>query len=240
MQHVFTGQLLKSRGGAVLVGAAAALVAAILLVVYLRSYRSSVSSGTRAMTVLVAKSLIHKGTSGKLIASEGLYQVTTVPKSELKASALSDPASLHGTIAADDIYPGQQLTAEDFAPAATGGLSSGLSGSERAIAVTVDGEHGLIGQVRAGDHVDVYVAVGGSAGPLLKLLAADVPVLVAPGTGSGSNAVLEVAAGQVPRFALAADYARVWLVLRPLVGATKTPPTSISLQALVAAQAQAG
>ena len=41
-----------------LIGGVAAVLAAILLIVYLHSYRSSVNSGTRPMTVLVAKSLI--------------------------------------------------------------------------------------------------------------------------------------------------------------------------------------
>ena len=62
MQDVFAGRLFKTRGGAVLIGGVAAVLAAILLVVYLHSYRSSVNSGSRPMTVLVAKSLIPKGT----------------------------------------------------------------------------------------------------------------------------------------------------------------------------------
>ena len=50
MQDVFAGRIFKTRGGAVLIGGAAAVLAAILLVVYLHSYRSSVNSGTRPIT----------------------------------------------------------------------------------------------------------------------------------------------------------------------------------------------
>jgi Flp pilus assembly protein CpaB len=220
----------------VLLGLVAAGLAAILLIVYLRSYRSSVNSGTRPMTVLVAKSLIPKGTSGKFIAEQGLYQVTTVPRSQLKTLAMSDPASLNGVIAADDINPGQQFTQSDFIPEASGGLSSQLTGSERAIAVTVDSEHGLTGEVRSGDHVDVYVGNG----DLLKLLAANILVLSPPGSGSNGNAILQVTSIQAPQFALASDNTKIWLVLRPVVGARKTPPASVTLPELLASTARAG
>src|SRR5947199_4196965 len=108
MQDVFAGRLFKTRGGAVLIGGVAAVLAAILLIVYLHSYRSSVNSGTRPMTVLVAKSLIPRGTSGSLVAQEGLYQVTTVPKDQLKALAVIDPGALAGRVTINDVYPGQQ------------------------------------------------------------------------------------------------------------------------------------
>src|SRR5438045_9641764 len=107
MQQVFSGRLFKTRSGAVVVGAAAALLAAILLVAYLHSYRSSVKSGTQPMNVLVAKSLIPKGTTGTLIAQQRLYQVTSVPKDQLKALAITDPGTLGGQVTAADVYPGQ-------------------------------------------------------------------------------------------------------------------------------------
>ena len=62
-------------------------LAAVLLVAYLHSYRSSVSGGAQPMTVLVAKNLIPRGTSGALIAQQHLYQVSTVPKANVPASA---------------------------------------------------------------------------------------------------------------------------------------------------------
>ena len=65
----------------------------------------------------------------------------------------------------------------------------------------------------------------------MTLLAPDVYVLVAPGAGS-SNAVLRVATQDVAKFAFAADNAKIWLVLRPQVGASRTPPRTATLATL--------
>ena len=58
--------LFSTRRGSVLVGAAAAVIAGIVLVVYLHQYRNSVNSASAAAPVLVASQLIPKGTPGDL------------------------------------------------------------------------------------------------------------------------------------------------------------------------------
>jgi Flp pilus assembly protein CpaB len=227
-------KLFRNRGGAVVVGAIVAAIAVILLVVYLRSYRSSVNSGKQAERVLVASKLIQRGTSGSLIASQGLYLVTTVQKDQLKLNALTDPSALSDRVAAADIFPGQQLTQDDFTAEAPTSIPYEITGTQRAIAIPVDATHGLIGQVAAGNYVDVYVGVAGAKqGTLITLLQPDVYVLVAPGAGS-SNAILRVPTKDVPKFAYAADNARIWLVLRPQVGSSRTPPRTATLGSLLA------
>src|SRR5579863_703978 len=107
-------RLFKTRRSALLVSAVAALLAAILLVVYLKSYRSSVNAGSQAERVLVATKLIPRGTSAEMMAKNGLYVVTTVQKGQLQPLAISDPSTITGNIAATDIFPGQQFTTADF------------------------------------------------------------------------------------------------------------------------------
>lgn len=254
MQDVFAGRIFKTRGGAVLVGGAAAVLAAILLVVYLHSYRSSVNSGTRPITVLVAKSLIPKGTAGTLIAQENLYQVTTVPKSELKNLAIADPAALSDRVTVADVYPGQQLTSNDFTTEGADSIPSVITGNKRAIAIPVDGAHAVAGQLNAGDHVDVYVGFnaqqGAGTSAVIKLIASNVLVLAAPtasgggslggASNSGANAVLRVSAGTAAKFAYAADNGILWLVLRPQVGASPTPPSLVTAAALLAGKPVVG
>jgi Flp pilus assembly protein CpaB len=248
VQDVFAGRLFKTRGGAVLIGGVAAVLAAILLIVYLHSYRSSVNSGSQPMTVLVAKSLIPRGTSGSLIAQESLYQVTTVPKSQLKALAISDPAALQTAVTATDIFPGQQLTTTDFSAEGANSIPSVITGKNRAIAFSVDSPHSVAGQIAAGDHVDVYVGLSTNGGPIIKLLASNVLVLAAPTAGSGGvggssgngSAVLRVTTTTAPKFAFAADNGILWLVLRPQVGANPTPPSQIDAAALLAGSPSVG
>jgi Flp pilus assembly protein CpaB len=230
--------LFRNRGGAVIAGVIAAVIAVILLVIYLDSYRSSLNSGKKPEPVLVARKLIAKGSSGTLIASQGLYQVTTVQKDQLKLNAIIDPAVLNGRVAVVDVFPGQQLTQDDFSTEAPTSIPYVITGPQRAIAIQVDSAHGLIGQVAAGNFVDVYVGVssggqGSGGGTLVTLLAPDIYVLVAPGTGS-ANAILRVRTTDVAKFAYAADNQRIWLVLRPQVGSSRTPPTTATLATLLA------
>jgi Flp pilus assembly protein CpaB len=227
MENLAPNRLLKTRQGTIVVGVAAAVLAAILLLVYLSHYRSSVKGSTEPVTVLVAKRLIPKGTSGSSIAAQNLFVVTTIPKGQLKLGAISDPAVLQGTVAAADIYPRQQLTNADFTAKAVGALASQLTGKWRAIGLPVlDAAHGLSPDIQAGDHVDVYALLGGKLG----LVMSNVLVLVSPSAPTaGSTAavtgtyVLRVPASKAARFAYVGDNGKIWLVLRPAQKSGRTP-----------------
>ncbi len=68
----------------------------------------------------------------------------------------------------------------------------------------------------------------------VRLLASDVLVLAAPASSTaGASTVLRVTGLDAAKFAYAADYDRIWLVLRPQVGATKTPPNEATIASLL-------
>ena len=239
MQHVWSGRTVSSRTGALTLAIGAAAVAALLLILYLRSYRNSVRADAQPASVLVAKKLIEKGTAGTLVAEKGLYQVSRIPKEQLKDGAIADPAALRGHVASADIYPGQQFTVADFVTPTSNSISAQITGTERAISVSLDSSHGLIGPLVSGDHVDAYVNLGGGGqSPILKFLASDILVLSAPSSGGGSsgsgNIVLRVPARRAPDFALANDTGKIWLTLRPQTNSSKTPRADSSIPALLA------
>jgi Flp pilus assembly protein CpaB len=233
-QNLFT-----TRRGSLLVGAAAAVLAGLILLVYLHSYRNSVNSSAAPATVLVAKNLIQKGTPGDVIGSSDQFQVASLPKSQLQIGALTDPSSLAGRVAVRDIYPGQQLTSTYFAFAAPDSLQTKLAGKDRAISISIDAEHGMLGQIAAGDHVDIFMGfvVAGAGGnqPVIKLLMADVPVLKAPIGGSGVVTML-APLGKAAQLAYAADNGQLWFVLRPASGAKTPNPGIINAQTLLNAK----
>jgi Flp pilus assembly protein CpaB len=233
-QNLFT-----TRRGSLLIGAAAAIVAGVILLVYLHAYRNSLNSSASNVSVLVAKNLIPKGTPGDIIASSDQFQVAELPKGQLQAGALTDPAALSGRIALADIYPNQQLTANYFAYATPGSLQTKIAGNDRAISVAIDAQHGMVGQIGAGDHIDIYVGVNriGPSGsqPVIKLLMADVAVLKAPlAGGTGLYTLLAASSRQAATLAFAADNGRLWFVLRPASGAKTVNPGFVSLQTLLA------
>lgn len=233
-QNLFT-----TRRGSLLVGAAAAVLAGLILLVYLHSYRNSVNSTAAPASVLVAKNLIQKGTPGDIIGTSDQFQVASVPKGQLQVGALTDPAALSGRVAATDIYPGQQLTETSFAYAAPGTLQTKITGTDRAIALSIDAEHGMIGQISAGDHVDIFMgfALQGAGGtqPVIKLLMADVLVLRAPLAGNG-EVTLRAPMRQAAQLAYAADNGHLWFVLRPASGAKTVNPGLVNAQTLLNAK----
>lgn len=230
--------ILSTRGGAMTVAAVAAILAGILLFVFVQHYRTNQNASSATTPVFVARSLIPQGSSADVIASEQLLQRTTLRGSQVQAGAIADPSVLHGQVAATNIYPGQQITAADFTATTT--IASELTATQRAVSVPVDSAHGLIGFLHTGDSVDVlasYTGGGGGGRGSVSTLLQDVLVLSVPGTAAGggvgassnsSNIVLRVSEHDAAGVAYAADNGKVWIVLRPPLGARQSQPSATS------------
>jgi Flp pilus assembly protein CpaB len=242
-------KLLSTKRGTLIVAGAAALFAGALILIYLNGYRNSVKSAGAPVTVLIARQNIPKGTSGTVVASKHLFTTTTMRESQLREGAFSDPTSLNGKVTTREIYKGAQLTAGAFA---TGGesLTAKLTNKERILGVPLDSAHGLIGEIEAGSHVDVYALFkiiphradgtpigGGTAYSILKRIITDVTVVDIAGksgTGLGASStttkvLLRLTDKQAGDVAFASDEGKVWLSLRPGAGATSTKPSLVTV-----------
>jgi Flp pilus assembly protein CpaB len=225
--------LFSTRRRSLVAGGGAALLAGIVLLVYLNSYRNSLKSSATTAPVLVAKNLIPKGTSGDIIASTDQFQVQDLPKSQFKDGAITDPQSLTGRVALTDIYPRQQLTAAAFSATPVDTLGNHITGQERAISISLDAVHGLAGQIGAGDHVDIYVGLNRLGQPVIKLLMADMTVLRAPIGAGGGIFTLKATTRQAASLAWASDNGKLWFVLRPPSGASTAIPGYVTMQSLL-------
>lgn len=242
-------KLLSTRRGTIIVATVCALVAAAILIFAMQRYRHNVDTEGNPETVLVASGLIQKGTAGDAIASGQLFKPTSIATKQVSAGAIADTAQLHGEVAAADIYPGQQLTAADFTKG--GGLPAELAPNQRAMTITLNSAHGLVGSLQDGDHVDVYASV--SVGPdgrgvgVERLLMSNIQVLKA-GTSSGggglsggtpqsqeSNVTLKVDSEQAGVLAYAASLGNsaIWLVLRPANATSDATSPTVSAQSLI-------
>jgi pilus assembly protein CpaB len=242
-------KILSTRGGTMVFAAMVALLAAGALMVFVNGYKRSVDASAEPLTVLVAKEPLPKGSSGDLIAQKSLYQATGLKREQIKEGAITDPASLRGQVATHNIVPGQQLTTGDFARP-TDPVLSKLGADDRGLGVALDIAHGLVGQVGAGDHVDVYatfmVKPDGAAQPrpITRVLLQNVEVLSAPeldekdsgGPGAGAqihNLVLRVPEKRAHELAFAQDNGKVWVALRPQAGADESPLSLTNLDRIV-------
>ena len=240
MEHILSSRLLTTRSGTMVLGIVAAVLAAVILFAYLAQYRSSVASANNPMAVLVAKRVIQKGTSGEVVGAEQLFTATTVPQAQLVEGAIADPSLLRGRVATADIYPGQQLTAADFAVTSVNAVGTRLSRSQRAISLPIDAARGLIGHIQTGDRVDVFAGFNTDTRPVVKMifsnaLVLSAPPLVAGGIGGSGNAniVLRADHQQAAQLAFASDNGRLWLVLRPAANTPATPPSLVTIETLL-------
>jgi Flp pilus assembly protein CpaB len=195
--------------------------------VYLDRYRARVGGATAPTPVLVANRTIQAGTPGTIVANQEMYTSTTLPKKEVLEGAIADPTFLTGRAAAVDILPGQQLTATDFAASTSTTVDSQITGTQRAISVSLDAVHGSLSQLKAGDDIDIYVGRSKPKlpdEPIIELFRPGVKVLAVP-TPEGGNLVLRVSTKDAAKFAFATDHTRLWFVLRPAAGAKPTAKT---------------
>ena len=224
---------LSSKNGTFAVAAVLALIAAAALLVFLREYRDDLT-GSDPVQVLVASSVVPKGTPGDVIASEQLYRLERVKNSQLESGAITDPDDLSGKVVAAEIYAGHQLRSSDFETGRT--AQARLSGFQRAMSVPLDESRGLIGDVEAGDRVDVVVTYrnAGTGPSAARVAASDVLVLsVSEGSsgvagGSDATATLRVNDDDAAAIAAAVDGGSVWLVLRPAIGARSHSQATIN------------
>ena len=96
-------RFVSTREGTIVVAALVALLAGAMVLLFLSQYRRSVTNSSPT-SVLVAKSLIEKGSSGDVVLSKSMYETTTIKKSEVKTGAISDPAVLKGEAAVKDVF----------------------------------------------------------------------------------------------------------------------------------------
>jgi pilus assembly protein CpaB len=240
-QRFVSSRVLATRQGTVLLGLGAALLAGLVLLVYLNRYRDSVSASSEPVNVVVARKLIEKGTLGDTVARTQAFEVGDIPRDHVQEGALTDPSALRGRVAATDILPGQQITDASFIPASyAGGVGASLVKTERVISVPIDAAHGLVGRVQAGDHVDVYANLDLNGRAVVKSIMQDVYVLETPtgsqggiGGSGGSTIVVRVTPTQAGKLAFASDEGKLWFVLRPRDGAKPVKPRLFTTESVL-------
>jgi pilus assembly protein CpaB len=231
-------RVLTTRTGALTLAIVLAVAAALLVVAYVKSYQSDVNSRNGEVSVLVANQTIPQLTPGDQVVEATMYRTTTVPKGSLVDGAVTNPDQLKGLVARNEVYPGEQLTTNQFIKSDTNSVAVNLKPNQRAIDFPASPGQGLVGQLQVGDHVDVVANFdvmpidpatglprqGGQAIPVTKTIAKDVLVLGVPDTSTsggvgdhGTNSVLTLAisVSDVQHVVFAQEKGDIYFVLRP-------------------------
>lgn len=145
----------KTRLRNLMLPVALAVLAVVLIGIYIASYRNSVNSGAELVKVLVAARDIPAGTKGSAVASGGYLKTQTVPRRAVVPGSVVSGAPLTPLVSTDPIYKGEQITLRQFGPIAQAGIFAKFSGKQRAIALLGEPTQLLSGTLSDGDRVDV-------------------------------------------------------------------------------------
>lgn len=213
----WTSQMLATRRGAMTIAALAAVLAGVLLYLFVQHYKKNPTAPAvpSNVYVFVASKYIAAGTPAQTIDAEGLLRRTEVPTTQAVAGAIPDPSAISGQVTSTSIAAGQQISVNDFTHTNVS-IGAYLTGTQRAISVSLDPAHGLSSYLSDGNTVDVMVENNGQT----TMLAQNVSVL---GNQNGTI-VLRVTDKQALQIASAADAAKLWLVLRPPTGGQVSIP----------------
>jgi Flp pilus assembly protein CpaB len=214
-----------------------AILGALLVLLYVSSYRDDVQSGAELVEVFVAARDIPEGTDGPSVAGSGYLRKESVLRRNVVRGAIAGSAQISDLAASQTILEGEQVTTRQFHPLAEQGVLASISGNRRAMTVPGDGDTLLSGIVNEGDRVDVLANVNYiirqtgstvSRGDLRRVasrvILRDLLVLRAPsgtsgdaiGSGEQSSITLAVTDRQAQKLLFAIKNGSFWLVLRPV------------------------
>jgi Flp pilus assembly protein CpaB len=224
---------------------ALAVIAAVLVSIYIVSYRNSVTEGAGLVEVLVASRDIPAGTKGSSVASGGYVKTEMVPRRAVVSGSVVSAAPLTSKVVVDEIYRGEQITLRQFSPLEQGGIFAKFSGKERAIAVHGEPQQLLAGTLSDGDYVDVVATARyhvGAARATTKVVLRNLLVLKAPEDASAEqfannekmNAMLVMTDSQAQTMGWAMKMSSWFLALRPTAAPRNSPHRLETLHSFLA------
>jgi Flp pilus assembly protein CpaB len=165
----------------ILIAFALAIVAALLVTLYVTNYKKHVQREQTTVPVLVAVKDIPVGTAGADIVAHNYLKVEALARTSVVPGTLSNPSEIGSQVVTEPVYAGEQVTARRFGHIAPTGIRSQLKGVYRALQVPGDGNSLLAGTLQAGDRVDVVASIS------YKVKDVDVKRLAAAVTGAAGN-----------------------------------------------------
>jgi Flp pilus assembly protein CpaB len=229
-----------------------AIAGAILVFLYVASYRNDVESGAGLVEVFVAAKDIPEGTDGSTVAGNGYLKKESVLRRNVINGAIASSDRLTNLAASKTILAGEQVTLRQFHPASEEGVLANICCNQRAMTISGEPDALLAGTVQDADHVDVVanipytIKTAGSSGSELRRVATrviirDLSVLEAPKDDSGgrignqdsSSITLALTDSQALKLMYAEQNGTWWLVLRPVAQPVNSLETVQTIQSIL-------
>jgi Flp pilus assembly protein CpaB len=235
-----------------LIAGALAIAGALLVFLYVASYRDDVESGAGLVDVFVAAKDIPEGLDGGTVAGGGYLRKESVLRRNVIEGAIATPDRIAGLATSQTILAGEQVTTRQFHPAAEQGVLANISGNRRAVKLSGDANALLSGIVDDGDHVDVMANItftirtrNSSSGDLrrvaTRIILRNLLVLEAPsgetdgGLGGQNQSAITLALTdfQAQKLMYAAENGEWWLLLRPVARPADSPESVETIESIL-------
>jgi pilus assembly protein CpaB len=228
---------LKGRG---LIGGLAlilALLATVLVFLYVKNVKDNAENGGKDVSVVVSKEDIPAGTQLDTLLSGGSFETKAIPQDAVVRGAVTSLAQLQGQTTSAAILAGEQISSARLqGNAQPAGGSLGIPKGHLALTLALDSPRIGGGNLQRGDHVTVFATfdssgkagqtgASGSASAVTVTLVPDVEMLkvinaVTQGvTGTSGNSDNTVTMALKPKDAqkvvFAEEKGTVWLGLLP-------------------------
>jgi pilus assembly protein CpaB len=157
-----------------IIAAAVAALGTLLVFLYVRTADARAQDSVDAVQVLTASEPIAAGESYDDALTAGKITPKGVARSQLLAGVQTSPDALKGTVALQNILPGEQIVADKFGANVAGAASVlGIPDNKMAIAVNLTDPDRVAGWIEPGAEVAIFVTATSGSGETVAAAEAD-------------------------------------------------------------------
>ena len=148
---------MRSRGLVVAIAVVLAVAAAAAVVLYTQGIKDEQFGASGATTVIVSGQDIPANTQLQpLLDQGGVFTEVQVPESALVANAVTSTDQLNGATTTQQIFANEQIPTSRLSTSDTPLNRLGISPEHLAVSVEIDAPPGGLGNIQAGDYVQVF------------------------------------------------------------------------------------
>jgi len=152
---------MRSRGLVVAIAIVLGVAAAAAVVLYTQGIKQDAGLGGDAATVIVSSQDIPANTQLQPLIDQGVFSEVQVPKGSLVNNAITSTDELAGATTTQQIFANEQIPISRLSTSPVPLNRLGISEGHIAVSVEIDAPQGGLGNIQAGDYVQVFATYQG-------------------------------------------------------------------------------
>ncbi|MCW2921824.1 MAG: cpaB [Thermoleophilia bacterium] len=167
------------------------LLGIVAVISFIRGERQDLSRGKQEVQVFIAAKDIPAGTPADELESGGFLESKDVLREDAPPQAVGKMSTIEGLVSNETVYTGEYVNYTAFDKTAGLKPTAQIKGNERLFSLPIKAAADAAGLIRAGDHVDIFVA---NDGGFTYVAARDVEIIETPQTLTPEGVEVEATA----------------------------------------------